>query len=470
MFTEDAFQKVKIVATVGPASASAGIIAKMAKAGVDVFRLNLSHKSRQEMLENIADIRRAEKKVGRPLAIMGDLAGPKIRIGDIDGEYTLKIGQQLSIVREKRMGNAASFSLNHPHILNNLQKGSFVYLGDGLVKLEIADISKKSATAKVVVGGILKSRMGFSAQGLAIRSFSLSAKDKADIATLCRAGADALAVSFVQSSGDILAVRKLLPAKNPPMLIAKIETMAGVDNAEKIVDVADGLMVARGDLGFAVPLASVPHIQKHLIRLCRRHAKPVITATQMLESMIYNHMPTRAEISDVANAILDGTDAVMLSGETAAGKYPVQAVETMASVIAGATPHVRYKTFPVEGSVSDAVSQAVVTLADGLDAKLIVAFTESGATARRISRHRPNQPIVVSSRSMRTIRRMNFSWGVFPVLDSEIQSLDEALAKARGIATRLRTAPLKKGDVYIVSAGVPFGKSGTTNLALVQQA
>jgi pyruvate kinase len=469
MFPLDSFKKVKIVATIGPASDSVKMIAAMADAGVDVFRLNMSHLKREDVQEYVKNIREAEKKAGRPLAIMGDLAGPKIRIGEIEGEHRVAANDRITIYREKIIGNADSFSLNHPTILDSLQKGAPIFLGDGIIKLEVDQVTRESVSTRVVAGGTLKSRMGFSAQGLAIRGFAVSAKDKMDVKALCGSHVDAIAISFVQTPNDVAAIKKLLPKNNQPMLVAKIETAMGVERAEEILREADALMVARGDLGFAVPLASVPHIQKHLITIGRRLAKPVITATQMLESMIENHMPTRAEISDVANAILDGTDAVMLSAETATGKYPLRTVETMAEVIMGATLQLRHDDFPRENSVAGAVSNAVVSLANELHAKLIVVLTESSATARHISCHRPKQPILACSRNQSSVRRMNFCWGIIPMTIPDIKNFDQALSSVQKFAQKNGILSLVKGDLFVVSAGVPFGRPGSTNLALVQQ-
>lgn len=468
MFSKDDYQKVKIVATVGPSSDSVETLVEMAHAGADVLRLNLSHKKREEILLNVKNIRAAEKKIGRPLAIMGDLAGPKIRIGEIDGEYTLEPGMKVSIVREKCTGTIDKFSLSHPEILDSLEVGAEVYLGDGIIKLEVEKVSKDIVKTVVGVGGLFKSRMGFSAQGIAVRGFALSLKDKGDVRTLLEAKADAIAISFVQTAKDVQLVKRLLPKEHRPFLVAKIETMAGVENIESILQEADAVMVARGDLGFAVPLASLPHIQKHIIQIAREHAKPVITATQMLESMTHSHLPTRAEISDVANAILDGTDAVMLSGETAAGRNPVHVVATMSKIIKSSTPKLKYDTVFPKDSIADAVSSSVVELANAVNAKLIIAFTESGATAKRISRHRPSQEIIAVTKDIHTFHAMNFVWGTFGVLDPSSTKFDDMIKKAHAIARSVKNTQMKKGDTFVISAGLPFNHTGTTNMALVQ--
>ncbi len=462
-------KKVKIVATLGPASDNAEMILKLAKTGVDVFRLNLSHRTREESELSFKNIRAAEKAVGRPLAIMGDLAGPKIRIGNVRAEVDLVAGQKIKIVSKNVEGDASQISLNFPEILKNLEKNAEIYIGDGLIKLIVEKKIENGVLARVVVGGKLKSRKGFSAQGLAISQFKLSAKDKEDIKTMVELGADALAVSFVQTRKDIEAVLKLLPKGKHPIVIAKIETRAGVTNAEDILRVAGGVMVARGDLGLAVRLPELPQIQKTLIRQALAVAKPVITATQMLESMTFGHMPTRAEVSDVANAILDGTDAVMLSGETAMGQFPIEAVQTMADIIQETSSHVLAREFRQLGGVTDAVSASVVKIADQVGAKLIVVFTQSGFSARQISRHRHEQPIIALSPDPSTVHKLNFSYGVSTQVVDNIENVDQLIKVAQAIARSNEVIKLKKGDYYVISAGVPFGQSGSTNLALVQQ-
>jgi pyruvate kinase len=400
---------------------------------------------------------------------MGDLAGPKIRIGSVRPGVTLTSGQQIKIVSQAVEGDKTQISLNFPEILENLEKGAEIYIADGVIKLRVEKKIKDGVLAKVVVGGDLSSRKGFSAQGLALSKFKLSAKDKEDIKTMVELGADALAVSFVQTRKDIESVLNLLPKEKRPIVIAKIETRAGVENAQDILEVSDGIMVARGDLGLAVRLPEIPQIQKTLIRQALAAGKPVITATQMLESMTYSHMPTRAEVTDIANAILDGSDAVMLSGETAAGKFPTEAVQTMADIIQETDPYVQSREFRQLGGVTDAVSASVVKLADQVGAKLIVVFTQSGYSARQISRHRYDQPIIALSPDPRTIHKLNFSFGVTGQIVDHVNNVDELIEVSKNIARFNSIVKLKKGDYYVISAGVPFGKSGSTNLALVQQ-
>jgi pyruvate kinase len=324
--------------------------------------------------------------------------------------------------------------------------------------------------ARVIVGGILKPRKGFSAEGLSVSSTGLSAKDKGDIEIMLEEGTDALAVSFVQNAKDIDAVRNELPKNSRIMLIAKIETKAGIENAEEILGVADGLMVARGDMGLAVPIADVPHIQKKLINLCLKYEKPVITATQMLESMVNIPMPTRAEVTDVANAILDGTDAVMLSAETASGKFPVETVHMMVKIIIKALEHTTVREFNDEHEIGSAVSGSVGWIADHIGAKLVIAFTESGRCARRISRTRHPQTIIALSPNQHTIHNLNFSWGVHPKHIHSTSHFDNMREQAKDFAKQNGIVELEKNEPFVIAAGMPFGATGSTNMVYVEKA
>lgn len=462
-------KKVKVVATIGPASDNKEMILKLAQAGADIFRLNLSHRKKEESLSTIRFIRSVEKRLGRPLSILGDLAGPKIRIGIVADGTELFTGRKILITTKKVLGSSKEITVNFPDVLKNIEMGAEIYLGDGLIKLEAEKRINGVVQAKVIVGGRLISRMGFSAQGLYGKRFALSKKDREDIVTMVQGGADALAVSFVQTAYDIALVKKLLPKNKPPIVIAKIETMSGVKHVDDILDVADGLMVARGDLGFSVPLAQLPHIQKDLIYRALKKAKPVITATQMLESMMQIHFPTRAEVTDVANAVLDGSDALMLSGETALGKYPEEVIKTMRKIISESALHVSRREFPEEESSRDSISASVVRIADHIKAKLIVVLTQTGASARRISRFKPAQPIIALSSNLHIMHTLNFSWGVFPQQVKKIKNFNELIIETRKIALRNNVLNLKKGDPFVISAGVPFGESGSTNTVFINR-
>jgi len=460
---------VKIVSTIGPATNSEEKIFELAQAGVDVFRINFSHATTDEAVDIINWIRRAEERLGRPLTIMGDLPGPKIRISDIKSDTILEKGQKFVISKHIFMGGQEGCGLNFPSIVDGLEPGAEVYIDDGTIKLVVDEKKEDMVETTVVVGGHLKPRKGFSAEGLSLQGNRLSERDKQAIKLMVEQNAHALAVSFVQSKEDILEVRGLLPKDSKIMLIAKIETANGVENAEQILEEADGMMVARGDLGLAIPLAKVPHIQKQLIDLCVRHAKPVITATQMLESMISKPIPTRAEVADVANAILDRTDAIMLSAETAEGNFPVEAVEMMVKIIKESIKSINVYEYKERKTISNAITDSVGAIGDLIEGKLIIAFTESGKTARRISRHRHQLPIIAVSPNEATIRKLNFSWGVHPQKIETINNFEEMLSLAKKIAKDNSCETLSEGDKYVISAGMPFGETGTTNMILVQK-
>jgi len=462
-------KKIKIVATLGPSSSSKEIIRRLAEEGVNVFRINLSHSRLEESVALVKKIRSVERTFVRPIAILADLVGPKIRIGAVAPNIVLQPEQKIKIVSRKVEGDAERISLNFPTVLRHLKPGAEIYLGDGLITLTVEKKIPEGVIATVLAGGTLLSRMGFSAHGLAVKKFSLTAKDRADIKGMASAGVDALAVSFVQSEKDIESVRVLLPKNKKTMLIAKIETLAGVERAEAILDAADGLMVARGDLGFSIPMAELPFVQKELIALALKKAKPVITATQMLESMIHNHLPTRAEVTDVAKAILDGTDAVMLSAETAIGKFPVQVIKTTVKIIKAAIHRIATRDFPENSSVTDAICASTVKIADRIGARLVIVFTLTGDTAMRIARHRHQQPIVALSPDSATAHRLNFSWGISPEYMVMKKNLNGIIAAAKKVAANNRVLKLSKGELFVICTGIPFTRAGAANLVLVQK-
>lgn len=460
---------VKIVATVGPAVYSQEKIEQLAEAGVDVFRINLSHVS-DGFVQNITKwIREVEEKINKPLTIMGDLPGPKIRISNMEPDVVLEKGQQYIISKNIETGNNEGCGINQPSIIDILAVGSQIFIDDGTIKLIVEEKFPDKVITKVQVGGLLQSKKGLSAEGITLCNVGITDRDKECIALMLQYKADALAISFVQTKQDVIAVRQLLPEDCNMMLIAKIETENGVENAEEILELSEGLMVARGDLGLAVPIARVPHIQKKLIDLCVRKSKPVITATQMLESMISKPLPTRAEVTDVANAILDRTDAVMLSAETAAGKFPIETVEMMVKIIDEAVKHVKPYEYKEEKTIGNSISDSIGLIAEQIDAKLIIAFTQSGRTATRISRHRHPQPIIAVCPVRSVIRNLNFSWNVYPCLIDNTQGFENMLEQAKTFAIKNKIHPLKPGDKYVIAAGIPFGKTGTTNLILVQE-
>ena len=467
---KDAESPVKIVATLGPATASAAGVEALVEAGARVFRINLSHVSPEEALRYLALVRGAEKATGAPLLALGDLGGPKIRIGTVVPGTVLEAGDAVEVLASQVTGDRTRFSVARPEVLPALAKGSLIYIGDGDVQLEVVTPGEKRVLTRVRIGGPLSSRKGFVAHNLPALKFSLTAADRRHVEALVPAGIDALALSFVQSARDARLISRLLPPPGKrPLLVAKIETRSGVDNAAEILEEVDALMVARGDLGFSVPLPSLPHVQKHLIGLALRAGKPVITATQMLESMTLYPVPTRAEVTDVANAILDGTDAVMLSGETASGRYPAEAVTTMHAIADEASAHVVPRAFD-EPTVADAVSASVVRAASDVGARLIVVFTETGATARHIARHRPQQPILALTTSQRTVRALQLTWGVHAYQVDTITDIEDSIGLARRWIAKASPVTLKAGEPFVISAGIPFGQPGSTNMLVVQRA
>lgn len=465
-------KKVKIVATIGPSTHSPEMIKKLAQAGVDVFRLNLSHQRRDNVIDVVKIIREIEKGMNKPLSIMGDLGGLKVRLGKIADNTLLETGQMIKISTEPVVGSKEIFSINYPSIVEQLKSGTEILIDDGLIKLVvIKELMNDTAQARVEAGGLLLSHKGLYAQGLSLLDMGMPEKDKEDIKLLADVQADAIAVSFVQTKYDIERVRERLPVDSNMVLIAKIETQQAVENIEKIVDVADGVMVARGDLGLAVPIAQVPLLQKKIIALCLKKAKPVITATQMLESMTKSPFPTRPEVTDVANAILDGTDAVMLSGETATGKYPLQTVEMMSKIIETVSPHIQVREFHDETEIANAVSSAAGLIADKVGARMILAFTKSGFSALQIARHRYSQEVIVAlSPNKKTLRKLNFCWGVYPQYIGPTESFDHVLEQAKEFVQNNDIINLKKGESYVIVAGLPFNRSGTTNLIYVDKA
>lgn len=465
-------KKVKIVATVGPASHTPEALEELAFAGVDIFRLNLSHQHHDTLVAAIKNIRVLEKKLNKIITIMGDLGGLKVRIGNIKEGTELKNGQKIKISVPEVDGDHTIFSINYPTIIKQLREGTEILINDGLIKLVVTKpLIEDCAEAVVEVGGSLLPHKGFFAQGISLSEIGLPQKDKDDIKLMVELGVDALAVSFVQNKFDLLQVREQLTPGSEMILIAKIETKLAVDNMTEIIQAADGVMIARGDLGLAMPIAQVPILQKKLITQCLELGKPVITATQMLESMTQTPFPTRAEATDVANAILDGTDAVMLSEETAMGKYPVEAVKVMSSIIEYTAPHIKPLEFSNENQIPHSISSAVGIVTSKLGAKAIIAFTQSGFSALQIARHRYSQEIIVAlTPSMATMRKLNFCWGVYSRQIKGTDSFDHALIQAKEFIQNNDLIKLEKGDPYIIVAGLPFNRAGTTNLIHVELA
>lgn len=466
-------RKTKIVCTIGPSSEQLETLKKMILAGMNVARLNFSHGNHEEHLARIKLIRQASQETGKPVAILLDTKGPEIRTHNMEnGGFELKRGNSISIMMQEVLGNAERFSITYPELIDDVQVGSRVLIDDGLIELKITDVNKEAGEIKttVVNSGMLKNKKGVNVPNVCVNLPGITDKDKEDILFGIKEKVDFIAASFSRKASDILEIRELLEQNGGGFIhiIPKIENQEGVDNIDKILQVSDGLMVARGDLGVEIPPEDVPLVQKLLIKKCNQLAKPVITATQMLDSMQRNPRPTRAEASDVANAIFDGTDAIMLSGESAAGLYPVESVQTMQNIAEKAETALNYhailsaRTKDHEHNVTDAIGQSVAYTASNLKVKAIIAPTESGTTARMISRYRPETNIIAITSSDQICRRLSLVWGVTPFLSERSHSTDEMLDKAVQIC--LEKGIVQPGDLTVITAGVPVNEPGTTNL------
>jgi pyruvate kinase len=442
---------------------------------MDVARLNFSHGSQDEHGRVIADLRRISCRLGRPVAVLQDLAGPKIRIGPIrSGPILLHPGASFTLTARRVPGDSRSVSINYPAMAAEVRKGDILLLSDGAVELEVVGIDGRDIRCRVVIGGPLNSFKGINIPARTLRAPSLTAKDKDDLRFGLRHDVDYVAQSFVRDAADIAMIRRHMTRCGQSVpVIAKIEKHEALDNMDAIIDAADGIMVARGDLGVETPLEKIPQVQKILIRKCLDAGKPVITATQMLRSMVDSPRPTRAEVTDVANAILDGTDAVMLSEETAVGKYPVEAVSMMVRIAREAEhkPTVspgppRVEQGPVPGSLPGAVACAASSLAAGIQAAAIITFTQSGSTARLVSRCRPRVLILAHTPVEKTRRQLALSWGVHPILGQRMAGTDEMIGAA--LRSARKTGLVRKGQTVVITAGVPTGVPGTTNLIKVE--
>jgi pyruvate kinase len=466
-------RQTKIVATIGPASDDSELLVQLIKAGIDVARLNFSHGNHSEQQARFERIRAAAKVTDKFVPIILDTKGPELRLGRFaSGPVMLTAGQSFALYAEERLGDLQGASISWPTLANEVAIGDRILIDDGLVELKVVTKQDQDAHCQVIIGGMISDRKGVNIPGRSINMPALSEQDVADIKLGVELGVDFIAQSFVRGSADVLALRRLLEDLEADIpIIAKIENQQGVAHLREILDVADGIMVARGDLGVEIPAEEVPLIQKQLIATCNRIGKPVITATQMLESMIRSPRPTRAEASDVANAIFDGTDAIMLSGETATGSYPLEAVQTMARIAVHTEQALDYKNLSLRQlndkspNVTDAISHATVQAAADLRAAAIITSTESGSTARMVSRYRPQTPIIAFTTDAKVARRLNLSWGVHPTLGRRVTSTDEMISAA--IARALDLELIRNGDLIVLTAGVPVGVPGTTNLIKV---
>ena len=465
-------RKTKIVCTIGPASESEEMLEKLMNAGMNVARLNFSHGSHEEHKARIDTIRKVAKRLNKTIGLLLDTKGPEIRTHNKkDGLIVLEKGKEVIVSMNEVEGTPEKFSVTYENLINDVNIGSYILLDDGLVELQVKEINKDKGEVKcdILNTGELKNKKGVNLPGVKVNLPGITDKDADDIRFGIKENVDFIAASFVRRPSDVLDIRQILEEEKAEITIfPKIENQEGIDNIEEILEVSDGLMVARGDMGVEIPPESVPMVQKDLIRKCNKLGKPVITATQMLDSMQRNPRATRAEASDVANAIYDGTDAVMLSGETAAGQYPEEAVKTMRNIAVSAEAAQDYKkllsdrTKLVETSLVNAIGVSVAHTALNLNVKAIVAATESGSTARTISKYRPHSDIIAVTPSEKTARQCAIVWGVNPVVKEGRKTTDALLNNA--VATAVETGRVSNGDLIIITAGVPTGEKGTTNM------
>ncbi len=459
--------KAKIIATLGPASSTPEMIAKLYDAGVDVFRLNASHGTHDLHKQNIDSIRALEKMRGRPIAILFDLQGPKLRVGTFaDGSVELATGADFILDQKDEPGDINRVRLPHPEIYKALKAGEHLLLDDGKIRLKVESVTSDEIKTRVVVGGVLSNRKGVNVPGTALPISALTKKDREDLVFGLEEGVDWIAISFVQRVEDVCEAKALINKR--ALLISKLEKPQAIDHLESIVEESDAVMVARGDLGVEMPPEDVPILQKKIIQVCRRKGKPVVVATQMLESMIHSPTPTRAEASDVATAIFEDADAVMLSAESAAGEYPIESVEMMRRVITRVegdpsyTDRVSNLFRADEASPTHAITLAAKAVACEIGARAIAAFTSSGGTAFRAAQSRPTCPILGITPSLQVSRQLNLVWGVYPLMSEEVNNFAEAVACASHLAEREGFAV--KGDQIVLTAGVPFKQSGSTNI------
>ncbi len=463
-------KRTKIIATIGPASSSPTIIANLIRAGMDAARLNFSHGNRRDHRNRIRMIRQAATRAGKQIAIIQDLQGPKVRVGEVkDDAITLKRGSVVTLTTRSVIGTSAIIAVTYPGLVKDLNAGDTVLLDDGRLELRVTKKSTVGLACRVVRGGVLKSHKGVNVPGAYLSLPSLSHKDKEDLRFGAEQGVDYIALSFVRTAGDIAQTRNYIRSLGASIpVIAKIEKPEAVQNLDDIIRAADGIMVARGDLGVEMLPEQVPLLQKKIINACNLAEKPVITATQMLESMIESPQPTRAEASDVANAILDGTDCVMLSGETAVGNYPVEAVEVMSRIAAQAEASL--SPIPPDQRISGAdesVAHAACRAAEEQHAQAIVTFTQSGSTALLVSKHRPRMHIIAPTPFERVARKTSLYWGVRPVILKPRKTTDTMIASVERIMLIKKLT--KRHDLIVITAGVPIGVAGSTNMMKIHR-
>ena len=466
-------RKTKIICTIGPASQNPETIKEMIEAGMNVCRCNFSHGSYEEQKMKMMNVVRISEEMGKPVATLIDTKGPEIRIRTFKEEkVTLEEGQRFTLTTKDIEGTKEIVSVTYENIVNDVVLGGSVLIDDGLIELTVEEITDTDVICRVVNGGTISNKKGVNLPGANLTMPFISEQDRKDILFGIECGFDFIALSFVRTKEDVLEVRKMLDEKKSPMkIIAKIENMQGINNLNDILEVSDGIMVARGDMGVEVPMEDVPVIQKRMIRKAVARGKQVITATQMLESMTKNPRPTRAEATDVANAIFDGTTAIMLSGESANGKYPVEAVKTMSKIAERAEKDINYnkllRKIHEDGNedITGAISHATCTIASDLNASAIITVTISGFTAEKVSRFKPSCPIICCSVNPRVCRQAALLWGVTPLLIEKKNTTEDLFKEALWAAEKV--GMIKKGERVVVTAGVPLGVSGNTNMIRV---
>lgn len=467
-------RKTKMICTVGPASESEEILEQIIKAGMNASRHNFSHGDHEEHRGRIEKVRAIAKKLNKQIAIVLDTKGPEIRTGKFEpNKVELQMGTEFTIYAGGDVvGDTTKCSVTYEGLAKDVKPGNTILIDDGLVGLTVKEIEGNAIKCVVNNTGLVGTHKGVNVPGVSIKLPALTAKDEADLKFGCEMGVSAVAASFIRKADDVLAIRKLLNENGGEniLIISKIENQEGVDNIDAILEASDGIMVARGDLGVEIPIENVPGVQKMIIQKCNAAGKPVVTATQMLDSMMRNPRPTRAEVSDVANAIYDGTDAIMLSGESANGTYPVEAVQTMARIAETTEAQLQYKVAVSNAkhhipAIAGVISRATCNAAAELEATAILTSTQSGATAKRISQCRPECPIVAVTPCDKVAKQLVFSWGVYPILADKMESTDEMMEKSVEIAEA--NGFVKKGDTVVIAAGVPVDKIGATNLMKV---
>ncbi|KNF09132.1 pyruvate kinase Pyk [Gottschalkia purinilytica] len=468
-------KKTKIVCTIGPASESESILEKLMVSGMNVTRLNFSHGKHEEHQARIDTIKKVREKLDLPVAIMLDTKGPEIRTRDFEnGCVELQDGQEFTLTTREIMGNENICSITYEGLPEDISAGDKILIDDGLIELEVEEIIDNTDIKCIVRnGGPVKNHKGVNAPGVKINLPSTTNKDVEDIIFGIKNEVDFIAASFIRKASDVISIRKVLEDNDGDniQIISKIENREGVENIDEIIEFSDGIMVARGDLGVEIPAEEVPLVQKMIIKKCNELGKPVITATQMLDSMIRNPRPTRAEVTDVANAILDGTDSIMLSGEAAIGKYPVEAVKTMTNIALKIEESINYsellrsKSIGKDTTVTNAISHATCGTAQDLGASAIVTPTSSGYTARAISKFRPKSPIVATTPKKDVMRKLAIVWGVYPILSESADTTDDLIDLS--VECALEKGYVKQGDLVVITAGIPVGVSGSTNLIKV---